>query len=208
MLVRTALWAVDSLEDTVFVVGNHSHVMSVIIFVLEDAVGCMVSCNVGGVSIGWVAALLVLVATVGVLVWGHISAVVGAAMSSRVVMVQVILLTSSVGVCHVLVGARLWAVDGLEHGMLVEIDWGHVVSIVVFMLKDAMCGVIGSNVGSVSVGWVAALVVLVVAMSVLIGRHVSSIVVRAISVGVVQILLLFGSSGNSDNGSKGERSHF
>ena len=33
-------------------------------------------------------------------------------------------------------------------------------------------------------------------------------VVRAISVRVVQILLLFGSGGNSDNGSKGERSHF
>ena len=209
VLVRAALWAVDSLENSVLVVGNHRHVVSIIIFVLEDAVGCMVSGNVGGVSVGWVAALLVLVAAVGVLVWGHIFAVVGAAITSRVVMVVVILLSSSVGEWHVLIGARLWAIDGLEHGMLVVGDHGHVMSIVVFVLEDAMSGVISGNVGSMSVGWVAALVVLVTAMSVLIRRHVSSIVVRAISVRrVVQILLLFGSGGNSDNGSKGERSHF
>ena len=180
VLVRAALWAVDSLGNSVLVEGNHRHVMSIIIFVLEDAVGCIVSCNVGGVCVGWVAALLILVAAVGVLVWGHISAVVGAAMSGIVVMVVVILLISSVGVCpewHVLVGAGLWAIDGLEHSMLVVGDHGHVVSIAVFVLEDAMSGVISGNVGSMSVGWVAALVVLVAAMSVLIRRHVCSIVV-------------------------------
>ena len=65
---------------------------------------------------------------------------------------------------------------------------------------------VSCNVGGVSVCWVVTLVVLVLAMSVLIRRHVSSIVVRA--VGVVQILLLFGSSSKSGNDSKDERSHF
>ena len=265
VLVRAALWAVDSLEDGVLVEINRCHVMSIVIFVLEDAVGGMVSSNVGGVSIRGVLALVMLVVAVGVLVWGHIFAVVGAAMGGVVsamrgivvgamggivgamrgivvatmrsivvaaigamvrvcmgaivgsvmgtidgvsmggivVVERVLFLISAV---HVLVGAGLWAIDGLEDGVLVEIDWSHVVSIVVFVLKDAVCRVIGGNVGCVSVCWVPALVVLVNAMSVLIRSHVLSIVVRA--VGVVQILLLFGSSGVSGNGSKGERSHF
>ena len=39
---------------------------------------------------------------------------------------------------HVLVRAALWTVDGLEHGVLVEGHWCHVMSIVVFVLEDAV----------------------------------------------------------------------
>ena len=56
---------------------------------------------------------------------------------------------------------------------------------------DSVIGVLGSVDGVVSI----------------VGT-IDTSVVRAISVRVVQILLLFGSGGNSDNGSKGERSHF
>ena len=65
--------------------------------------------------------------------------------------------------------------------MLVEVDRRHVVRIVVFMLEDTVSGVIRGNIGGVCVSWVATLLILESAVSVLIGRHVSAIVVLAIN---------------------------
>ena len=62
-----------------------------------------------------------------------------------------------------------------------EVDRRYVVRVVVFMLEDAVSGVIRGNIGSMCVSWVATLLILESAVSVLIGRHVSAIVVLAIN---------------------------
>ena len=81
---------------------------------------------------------------------------------------------------HVFVRAGLGAIDGLEDSVLVEGHRRHVVRVIVFVLEDAVCGVIRGDIGRVRLLWVAALVILESAVGVLIGRYVSAIVVLAI----------------------------
>ena len=143
------------------------HVVRVVVFMLEDAVSGVICGNIGGVCVGWVATLMVLVVTVGVLVRSRFSIIVA----------MIVVLINTV---HVFVRAGLGAVNSLEDSVLVEVDRCHVVRIIVFVLEDAVCGVIRGDIGRVRLLWVAALVILESAVGVLIGRYVSAIVVLAI----------------------------
>ena len=146
---------------------DRCHVVRVVEFMLEDAVSGVIRGNIGGVSVGWVATLMVLVVTVGVLVRSRFS----------IIIAMIVVLINTV---HVFVRAGLGAVNSLEDSVLVEVNGCHVVRIIVFVLEDAVCGVIRGDIGRVRLLWVAALVILESAVGVLIGRYVSAIVVLAI----------------------------
>ena len=148
---------------------DRCHVVRVVEFMLEDAVSGVIRGNIGGVSVGWVATLMVLVVTVGVLVRSRFSIIVA----------MIVVLINTV---HVFVRAGLGAVNSLEDSVLVEVDRCHVVRVIVFVLEGAVCSQVRGDVGRVCLLWVAALMILELAMSVLIGCHVFAVIVLAIKV--------------------------
>lgn len=156
---------------------DRCHVVRVVVFVLEDAMCGVIRSNIGGVCVGWVATLMILVVTMSVLV--------GSRISIKVVMIVVLIDT-----VHVFVRAGLGAVNSLEDSVLVEVDRCHVVCVIVFVLEDAVRGMIRGDIGGVRLLWVAALMILESAVRVLIGCHVSAIVVLAIKMTGLDIICI------------------
>ena len=98
------------------------------------------------------------------------------------VSINVVLVVVCIDTIHVFVRVGLGAVYSLEDSVLVEVDRCHVVRVIVFVLEGAVCSQVRGDVGRVCLLWVAALMILELAMSVLIGCHVFAVIVLAIKV--------------------------